>query len=390
MILRSNIKVLALHNFFTDFRLFSPIAILFFAEVTGSFSLGMSIFAATMLSQAICELPTGIVSDHLGRKRTLILGSFFSALSVTLYALSTQYLLLLLGAVIEGLSRSFYSGNNEALLFDTLAEKQQTSKFAEYSGKLGSLFQAALAISALLGGFLTPYGFRLVVWLSVIPQILAFGVSLFAKEPKKPQNTPVTTNIFAHTRSALALFFSRKRLRLLSLSSIIGFAVGESSYQFQSAFIQTVWPTWAIGIAKAITNIGGTVSFYFAHKLINTFGELKVLLGSGIYSKASSLIGLLFPTPISPILMGSNSFLYGAETVSENTLLQKEFTSHQRATMGSLNALGGSLAFALYAPLLGALADRTNPATALIMSQLITILPLYWYYRLLGKLNSTR
>ena len=48
---------------------------------------------------------------------------------------------------------------------------------------------------------------------------------------------------------------------------------------------------------------------------------------------------------ISPLLMSSTSLSYGVATVAENGLMQKEFTSHQRATMGSLNSLAGSLLF---------------------------------------------
>jgi len=53
-----NIKVLTWFNFFTDFKLYAPIAILYFAQVSGSFALGMSIFAISTVSAAIFEIPT--------------------------------------------------------------------------------------------------------------------------------------------------------------------------------------------------------------------------------------------------------------------------------------------------------------------------------------------
>lgn len=62
-----NIKFLTWFNFFTDFKLYSPVAILYFAQVTGSFALGMSIFSIAYVSAAFFEIPTGIYSDLIGR-----------------------------------------------------------------------------------------------------------------------------------------------------------------------------------------------------------------------------------------------------------------------------------------------------------------------------------
>lgn len=113
--LERNIKLLTWFNFFTDFRLYYPIAILYFAKVTGSFALGMSVFGLVQLSQAIFEVPTGVFSDYIGRKRTVIIGAIFAILSVISYSFGITWALFL-GALLEGLQRSFYSGNNDALL----------------------------------------------------------------------------------------------------------------------------------------------------------------------------------------------------------------------------------------------------------------------------------
>jgi hypothetical protein len=59
MKLHKNIKLLAWFNFFTDFKLYPPVAIIYFARVSGSYALGMSIFAITQLASAIFEVPTG-------------------------------------------------------------------------------------------------------------------------------------------------------------------------------------------------------------------------------------------------------------------------------------------------------------------------------------------
>jgi len=71
------------------------------------------------------EVPTGNFSDFLGRKLTLALGQLASALSIASYAAANSFGTLAIGGVLEGLSFSLFSGNNDALLFETLKQKSR-------------------------------------------------------------------------------------------------------------------------------------------------------------------------------------------------------------------------------------------------------------------------
>ena len=73
LMLSRNIRLITFFNFFLDFRLFAPVAILYFQSITGSFALGMSVFSLVFISAAFFEIPTGIFSDKIGRKKTIVL-----------------------------------------------------------------------------------------------------------------------------------------------------------------------------------------------------------------------------------------------------------------------------------------------------------------------------
>src|SRR3989338_9127881 len=120
MLVHKNIRILAWFNFFSSFRLFAAILIIYFQRVTGSYALGMSIISVVFISTAIFEIPTGIFSDRIGRKNTMILGALSGVLAVVFYAIGISYWILVVGAIFEGLGRSFFSGNNTSLLHDTL------------------------------------------------------------------------------------------------------------------------------------------------------------------------------------------------------------------------------------------------------------------------------
>lgn len=371
MKLHSNIKLLSWFNFLLDFRFYSPIAIIYFTQVTGSFALGMSVFSITMLSSAFFEVPTGIYSDVIGRKKTLVWGAFMSLLSVIFYAIGGSFLILAIGGIIEGIARAFYSGNNEAFIVDSLAESNQQEEYAEYLGSSSSMFQWALAISAVFGGIIASISFPLVMWLSVVPAVFGLIISLKMTEPKIHKEK--TTNIYAHLHEAMSYFRNNYKLRMLSLSKIIEYAQGEAGYQFKSAFVNTLWPLWAVGLSKMMSNVGAALSFHFSGKIIKKYKSFPVLLVGRVYSIIGGVIALVYPTVFSPVIMSSSSVFFGTDTVAMSDLLQKEYNTHQRSTMGSLNSLVGSIVFAIVAFGLGFFADHIGPANALLSLKLLAV-----------------
>ena len=377
---RKNIRLLSIFNFLIGFSLFAPLAIIYFSKVSGSYTLGTSIFGIIMLSSAIFEVPTGIWSDKVGRKYTIILGSWARVLAFVFYAIGLSYWWLVVGAVFEGLSRAFYSGNNDAMLYDILADEQKQEDYDDFQGKVSSTEQLASGISAILSGLIAFFSFHYLLWFSVIIQVTLLVVCYLLIEPRNRKK--LDTNLFAHIKEAVSLFVSNKKLRLLSLASILSYSISELKWQFNSAFVVTVWPIWAIGISKMLPSFGATLSFYFSGKLIRKFKAVTILLFDSVYGKVISVISLLIPTAFSPLLMSTPSFLFGVSTVAEKTLMQHEFSDHQRATMSSLNSFGGSIGFALMSLVLGGLADAMGPTKALVILTIIGLPVIYLYWKI--------
>lgn len=370
-------------NFLLDFRFYGPIAIIYFAQVTGSYALGMSIFSIAMLAQAILEVPTGIYSDMIGKRKTVMLGAMASVVSVICYAVGGSYFWLALGAAVEGLARAFYSGNNESLLHDWLMETGQEEEYAEHLGKTSSMFQWAAGVTAIVGGWLAGISFGWVMWLSVIPALAGFWLSTKMTDPQL--ESKAEGNVYAHLKEAFRLFITNKKLRQLSVAQSIEYAVGEAGYQFRSAFVALWWPLWAIGVVKTLTNVGAGLSFQFAGKLIKKFTALRLLMLGNTYSYTVNVLALLFPSVASPAVMSTTSLFYGVNEVSRGELMQREYNQKQRATMASLNSLFGSVLFAVTALLLGLFADQVGPTAALLVLRVPALISLILIWRLFRR-----
>jgi len=375
-----NVKLLEWHEFFVSFVLWGPIAILYFSKISGSYALGLSVFSVAMLTAAIFEIPTGIFSDIIGRKMTMVMGAFSYVIGFSLYAVGGNYLTLLIGAMFEGLARSFYSGNNQALLYDSLAQSNRKQELSRVLGKVGAMGQWALAGAGLLGGIIANWSFKWVMWISVLPQVICLGLSLMIVDTENFERGK--SNIYSHLKDAVKNFKLNKKLRWLSIADILGFGMGEASFQFRSAFVASLWPIWAIGIAQVFSNIGAAISFRLSGRLINKLRAIIWLVAGGIYSKIIYLIALIFPSILSPILMSSTSIFYGVGQVAKSTLMQQEFNNKQRATMGSLNSFGGSIFFAMFAVLLGFVADKTGPKIALTGVTVVQFFTVWVYWHI--------
>jgi len=376
--MRRNIVLLSWFNFFIDFAFYKPILVLYFAQITGSFAVGMSIFSVAWISSALFEIPTGMFSDMIGRKRTVAFGAISILLSTVFYAIGGNYWWLVVGALLEGLGKSFYSGNNDALLHDTLTEIGEEESYHRYFGRLSMYNEIGLAIVVVLGSLFAYFSFSLALWLSVVPRIVLVILAFLLIEPHV--HTARSTNIYAHLKESLRQFRLNRKLRLLTIVSAMRTAVYEGAYQFRTAFVATLWPIWALGLSNMISNIGAAVSFYYSGKAIDRFGYKRVLIFEIIINRIINLSALIFPTVVSPALMATTSLSYGVTTTAVNTMLQKEFTPQQRATLGSLSSLFGSIGFGVLVIILGHIGDRIGPANAMIIAH-VSILSILFFYK---------
>ena len=215
-----NIELYNLFSFFYALDFYLPIKVVYFHQVTGSYATAASIISFVWIAQSLLEIPTGIFSDIVGRKKTIVIGSFCSVLAYALYAIGTHYWIFLFGSLLEGARRSLFSGNNNAYLHNLLSNENKENEYHQHYGKLSSLMGIAMFIAALGSGFLAAWSISTFMWINIVPQIIAFIVSLLLFNLRIEKVT--NTNIYAHLKQAVSEIKSNVHLRDLSFSEILG------------------------------------------------------------------------------------------------------------------------------------------------------------------------
>jgi MFS family permease len=105
------------------------------------------------------EMPSGLLSDLWGRKKTLLLGSTLKAVSFSLLPLWSSYEGFLVYHLTMGIALSMISGGDVALLYDSyLAAGGEKSSGTAVLGNAKLAAQTGTTVSALVGGAVLGWG----------------------------------------------------------------------------------------------------------------------------------------------------------------------------------------------------------------------------------------
>ncbi len=114
----ASIKLLYGFSFFDPFMIVIPWFLPYLATNGISMRQFMELQAVFALVIVCGELPSGLLSDLRGRKKTLLLGSTLKAVSFSLLPLWSSYAGFLFYTLTMGIALSMISGGDVALLYD--------------------------------------------------------------------------------------------------------------------------------------------------------------------------------------------------------------------------------------------------------------------------------
>ena len=181
-----NVSKSFLYGFLMDCSLTAPIWVLYLRDERG-FSLTQITFLEVPLFLLIvfAEVPTGAVADRFGRKVSLMLASAILSVSMFVYGIATEYVVVLISNLTWGLAFTFRSGADTALLYDSLKQVGREADFQKLNGRFWALRSAAMLAGYLLGAPIaaaTSYSFAIMV--SAALAACAVPVALSMHEPR--------------------------------------------------------------------------------------------------------------------------------------------------------------------------------------------------------------
>ncbi|TXH03856.1 MAG: MFS transporter [Nevskiaceae bacterium] len=146
-----------------------PVFALYAGGLPGHPSAEMIAFALTAsgLTQAVCQIPLGRLSDRIGRRPVIALGMVVFALGSFVAGLSDNILVIALGRALQGAGA--ISSAVTALLADVTREQVRTTAMAVMGAGMGFAFVLALILGPVADGLLgVPGIFHMTALLSLL------------------------------------------------------------------------------------------------------------------------------------------------------------------------------------------------------------------------------
>ncbi|TFH14731.1 MFS transporter [Candidatus Bathyarchaeota archaeon] len=133
------------------------------------------VVSAWFLSRIFLELPAGIISDRIGRRKLLVIGLGLAMLGPILCSQATHIYILIIGRSIWGMGTALYFMSNMALLMDILPVETRGSAIGMFQGieNIGSFIGAP--VGALLA---TQFSFTKVFYFTIVFTLISFVVAL--------------------------------------------------------------------------------------------------------------------------------------------------------------------------------------------------------------------
>jgi MFS family permease len=381
MPLHSNIRKLYVFSFL-QMTLF-PMAIitLFWKDHIGlsltQILLLQSIFSLATLAM---DYPAGYISDRVGYRCALNIASLFGIAGWGIYTVANSFAAVLLAESLLGISLSFISGSDSALLYETLRAAGEEHAYARHQGKMHGFAQIGEAAGATLAGVIYAKSPMLPFLLQVGVWIAALCVTTRMVEAPREHAIRARSHLAEACATARYAFMENRRLRyLMLLNTVLGIASFYPVWLIQPYMQRAGVPIGWFGPVWAGANLTVALCALVSHRVHHRVGDramvwffaVLVLVGYFGLGMVSGVGGFLFY-----YLLTCMRGLRGPMMLDHT---QNEAPSGNRASVLSLQSVSFRLLFVSTGPVVGKLADAVGVRQTfyiLFYAFLITLPPL--------------
>ena len=317
----------------------------------------------------ILEVPSGYLSDTLGRRLTLLISAVSAIFAYALFFLGGSFGIFVLAQIGLAASMAFRSGTDTSFHYDLLKCLGREDAYPQREARITRNVFIASAGAALLGGAVSIFALRVAYGFSFLTACVAFVLVLLFAEPDREASTArQTSGFFSQIRACLA-YLSQPVLGWLMLFSVFMTVINHIPYEFYQPYIQLLGaqaPTPLLtGLHTALT-MG--IAAWFAKQSIRLrdhFGTRSALmLSAGVQVVLILLMGFFFH-PVVALLLAFRSVPRALMIAPLNAATVPRLQQHHRATYLSIQSLIGRLSFSLCLALLAGVSSSEGPDVAL-------------------------
>ena len=290
----------------------------------------------------LMEVPSGVLADLLGKKKTIIIGNLLLILSSLIIINSTEFIHFLIGDVMMFIGFAFQSGAVEAFTYDSLKEKGKEDQYDTVISRHTPITIITTIISTFIGGYLfklnssTPY----YAWIIFLTVATLFMLNTTEPTIDSVRFSPKT--YLRHLREGVMTLFS-KNLRSY-LAPIIAISLLIKMYEGlvrQSMANYFGYNGETFGYLFALVSIPAILVTLGYDRLRKFLGNKKfLLLTLGLYalgfSIASAGTGLVVGGIVYLIIMVTQGL---ARPIVSSLINERIDSKHRATTLSTLSLI---------------------------------------------------
>ncbi len=377
-----------LERFIAHLLYFAPAFwILQFQQYFSLFQIGI-LFSVLSIASFLFEIPTGAFADLYGRKYSVILGYFLTAIAVFFVSIIHNFNILLFIFFMWGIATTFISGAKESWVVDNLNYKNKRNLVKEFFIKEQSIVLISLFLSGILGAYLVNKNGLNIIWtFATLSYLITAILLIFIKENKITNEKKTTYSaLFRQSKESIKYAWKHNVLSFIILATFfIMFRDSFGGDLIWQPFLKSLGlPIYVFGFIFSISTLLGVVSPLLAKPILKLFKKEKnyllFLLGITILLDFSVIfIYNYFIAIVILFLMFITMFMF--MPINQN-LFHNYVPGKMRATITSFNGMVIALAYALSYPLSGYLADIISPRYTIALGSIILIPALIIYLKI--------
>ena len=347
-------------------------------------AIGMAV-AIYGLARFFVAVPSGQLSDRLGRRPTLAMGGVISALGSFWCAAATGYPEFMVARFVSGAGAGIILTTGQVVLADISTPKRRGRIISIYQG----CFLFAVGIGPLPGGLLAShFGLAAPFQAYGVASLLAMLVAWFAVKE---------TRGLGHGGSGQGAVVTISYVRQLNLlMRQVGFVlvsvVSLTNSVIRTGGLFTVIPVFAvlrlslnvaeIGFGMALGSVAGVIAAYPSGVLVARFGRKAVFVPATLITGLSMLLFMISPSyvwfVVSCVVWGVAASIGG--TAPAAYAADSAPPGMNAAAMSAFRMVG-DFGYVIGPIFLGFLVDVQGPQTALLVAAVISVLAAYLFLK---------
>lgn len=311
-----------------------------------------SIFHITSM---IFEIPSGVVADMFGRKKTMVASRIMVILSAILMIVSRDIYTVALAIAVNALSYNLSSGTREALAYDSLKEAGLEKEYDKFASNDLMIYQIFGSAGTMMAGVALLLGYKRANMADAAVGVICVLIALSLREVHTDLHnvTSVSARLQQVIGESISFLKENRKARLIIFFNAAVGAVDILILFFLQAKLPEVglnklWLGPALFLMGMGAAAGAKASEYFSQ---------KSYLRMGIFSLMGVMLAFASVFTGNYFLMIAGGFV-GAFSdnfieVRTDVLLNTMIPSKQRATLMSVNSFVFSMIMIVLSPLFG-------------------------------------